>query len=327
MVQSSDYDDNWSKPVSISFQIKAPIYKQIWFYILSLLTFSLIIYIIILLRTNYFKKVNVLLKESYVDRSKLLSNAYSNIESNIKYAKNIQNAVLRTEEDLLKIFHNSFVFSKPKESIGGDFFWYSRKSRNFFVVVADCVGHGVPGAFMSLIGHNLLNQTINEIDSFDPPYILEEVSKNFAKAIRNTELDVEQNNDMDIAFCRIDKDRKELVFSGANSTAYFIHENKLTELKGNKRAIGQDNEIITQFSRTKLKYEQGDLLYLFTNGFADQFGGPDNKRYKTTRLKNLIINIHELSIDEQKVRIIEAFESWKGKAEQIDDVLLLGIRL
>jgi len=286
-----------------------------------------LVYIIILLRIRYFKKVNVLLKERDANRTKILSSAINNIESNIKYAKNIQRAVLRNEEDLTKIFPNSFVFSKPKEKVGGDFFWYSRKSRKLFIAVADCIGHGVPGAFMSLIGHNLLNQTINEIDSFDPPYILEEVSRNFERSIKNTELDIEENNDIDIAFCRIDKDRKEIFFSGANSTIYFIQGNKLTEYKGNRRAIGQDNEVITHFSRSKIKFESGDMLYLFTNGFADQFGGPENKRFRTTRLKNLIVNVHDLSLDDQKTQIIESFEKWKGNNEQIDDVLLLGIRL
>ncbi|NOZ48189.1 MAG: SpoIIE family protein phosphatase, partial [Chlorobi bacterium] len=309
------------------FKIEAPLYRQIWFYILLLLAVAGTIYLIILLRVRYFKRVNVILKENYADRSKLLSSAYSNIESNIKYAKNVQNAILRNESDLAKIFTNSFVFSKPKESIGGDFFWYSRKSRKIFIAVADCIGHSVPGAFMSLIGHNLLNQTLNEIDSFDPPFILEEVSRNFERSIKNTQLEIEQNNDMDIAFCRIDRDRKEIIFSGANSTAYFIQDNKLNELKGNKRAIGQDNEIITQFSRVKIKFKQGDVLYMFTNGFADQFGGPDNKRYKSTRLKNLLVNVHDLPIIEQKKQIIEAFENWKGNNEQIDDVLIIGIRL
>lgn len=326
-VRSSDHVDIWSKPAILKFRIKAPVYRQIWFYIIIVLAFSLLIYVIILLRVRFFKRVNIKLKENYADRTKQLSSAYTNIESNIKYAKNIQNAILRNEFDLSKIFPQSFVYSKPKESIGGDFFWFSRKSRKIFIAVGDCIGHGVQGAFTSLIGHNLLNQTINEIDSFDPPFILEEISRNFNRAIKNTQLVVEENNDMDIAFCRIDRDRNEIVFSGANSEVYFIHENKLTELKGNRRAIGQDNEVITHFSRIKIKYVSGDVIYMFTNGFADQFGGPENKRFRTTRLKNLLVNIHDLAIEEQKKQITEAFKNWKGKTEQIDDVLILGIRL
>ena len=326
-LQSSYLNNEWSNINELNFQIRAPLYKQFWFYIIIVLAFALLIYLFIVLRIKYFKKINLLLKENYADRSKLLSSAYSNIESNIKYAKNIQNAILRNEEDLAKIFPDSFVFARPKESIGGDFFWYSRKSRKLFVAVADCIGHGVPGAFMSLIGHNLLNQTINEIDSFDPPYILEEVSRNFERAIKNTQLDIEINNDMDIAFCRIDKDRKEIIFSGANSTLYFMHDNKLTELKGNKRAIGENNEVITHFSGSKMKFQAGDIIYMFSNGFADQFGGPENKRFRTTRLKNLLVNVHDLAMNEQQKQIIEAFEKWKGNSEQIDDVLLLGIRL
>lgn len=326
-VRSSDHVDIWSKPAILKFRIKAPVYRQIWFYIIIVLAFSLLIYVIILLRVRFFKRVNIKLKENYADRTKQLSSAYTNIESNIKYAKNIQNAILRNEFDLSKIFPQSFVYSKPKESIGGDFFWFSRKSRKIFIAVGDCIGHGVQGAFTSLIGHNLLNQTINEIDSFDPPFILEEISRNFIRAIKNTQLVVEENNDMDIAFCRIDRDRNEIVFSGANSEVYFIHENKLTELKGNRRAIGHDNEVITHFSRIKIKYVSGDVIYMFTNGFADQFGGPENKRFRTTRLKNLLVNIHDLAIEEQKKQITEAFKNWKGKTEQIDDVLILGIRL
>lgn len=327
MVRGSDQIDIWSEPAILKFKIKAPVYRQIWFYVIIVLAFSLLVYIIILLRVRYFKRVNIKLKENYADRTKQLSSAYTNIESNIKYAKNIQNAILRNEFDLSKIFPQSFVYSKPKESTGGDFFWFSRKSRKIYIAVGDCIGHGVQGAFMSLIGHNLLNQTINEIDSFDPPFILEEISRNFNRAIKNTQLEVEENNDMDIAFCKIDKDRNEIVFSGANSEVYFIHENKLTELKGNHRAIGQDGEIITHFSRIKIKYKPGDVIYMFSNGFADQFGGPENKRFRTTRLKNLLVNLHDLPIEEQKKQIIEAFENWKGKAEQIDDVLILGIRL
>ncbi len=326
-LRSSDKAGIWSEPLDFRFKIKAPVYKQIWFYIIILLSFSLVIYIIILFRVRYFKRINIKLKENYADRTKQLSSAYSNIESNIKYAKNIQNAILRNETDLSKIFPQSFVFSKPKESTGGDFFWYSRKSRKIYIAVGDCIGHGVQGAFMSLIGHNLLNQTINEIDSFDPPFILEEVSRSFNRAIKNTKLEVEENNDMDISFCRIDKDRSEIIFSAANSSAYFIQDNKLTELKGNRRAIGQDNEVITQFSRTKMKYKAGDVLFMFTNGFADQFGGPENKRFRSTRLKNLLVNIHDLPIEQQKDQITKAFENWKEKSEQIDDILILGIRL
>ncbi len=254
---------------------------------------------------------------------------HKEITDSINYASRIQTALLPDEQELSKIFKEFFVLWKPKQIVSGDFYWVHKYENRIFAVAADCTGHGVPGAFMSLLGISFLNQIVNANPLLQPHQILEKLRAYVIKALGEKQAEGEQPKDgMDMALVIIHTDTGLLEYAGANNPVYIIRGQELIELKPVRSPIGY--YLVTRnFEKRDFLLKPGDKIYMFSDGFADQFGGDEEKKVKFTRkrFKQLLLKVNEEGIPfpEQKDVLWEVFEKWRGNQRQIDDVLVFGI--
>ncbi|HDZ40427.1 MAG TPA: hypothetical protein ENH59_01940 [Bacteroidetes bacterium] len=255
-----------------------------------------------------------------------LENKNRNITDSLIYASYMQQALLPSEEYFKSILPDSFIFFKPKDIVSGDFYWIARRGEKIFVVAADCTGHGVPGAFLSMIGVELLNKIILDQGIQRPSEILKMLGRGIERTFgsSSTSRALIIKDGMDIGLCAIDEKKGELQYSGAFLPLYLIRDNKLTEIKGEKLTIGLSGEL--SFFNHIMKIEPGDLIYLFSDGYADQFGGPYNKKFMYRRFRHLLLTIHKFPLEEQKTIIDEAINNWRQGDEQVDDMLVIGIK-
>jgi serine phosphatase RsbU (regulator of sigma subunit) len=255
------------------------------------------------------------------------------IIDSIDYAQSIQQSVLPEESEIKKHFQESFILYKPKDIVSGDFYWFSKvKEENKFIIAAvDCTGHGVPGAFMSMIGNMLLNQVVNENGITKPSEILELLGSGLKKVLNNRK-DRTSVDGMDIALCTIDYTRKELQYAGAHNPLYIVHNNKIDIIKADNYEIGskilknknQENKAYTNHC---IPFKENMSIYLFSDGYADQFGENERKRFGKNKFQELLANNQQKSMEQQKELLTIAFEEWKGVSSQIDDILVIGIKL
>ncbi|MBS0011964.1 MAG: SpoIIE family protein phosphatase [Bacteroidales bacterium] len=253
-----------------------------------------------------------------------LENKNINITDSLVYASYMQQALLPSEDYFKSIMPDSFIFFKPKDIVSGDFYWITKKNGKIFIVVADCTGHGVPGAFMSMIGLELLNKIILDQNIQRPADILQVLARGIERTFRRDSGKKEWLKDgMDIGLCAIDESRGELQYSGAFLPLYLIRDNKLTEIKGDRLTIGLSGQL--SFMNNSMGVEEGDVIYLFSDGFADQFGGPNNKKFMYRRFRHLLLAIHKFPPEEQKIIISDSIDNWRQDIEQVDDMLVIGI--
>ena len=247
------------------------------------------------------------------------------ITDSINYARKIQQSILPTEEILKNNYPDSFVLYKPKDIISGDFYWYMNVGDYLLFACADCTGHGVPGALMSMIGSNFMTDIVNEKEITSPDLVLSELDKRVRKALRQ---DVEDSKDgMDVAFCALHKGKKILHYAGANRPLILIRKGELTEYAPSKHPIGGQHASEKKFTDNKIQLEAGDCLYLSTDGYADQFGGPKGKKLMKKNFYTLLQQIHAKPMPEQSNLLLKIMEDWRGELEQVDDVLVMGIRI
>jgi len=248
------------------------------------------------------------------------------LTASLRYAYNIQAALLPSEEFMNHVLPQHFVIFKPRDILSGDFYWLSQKKNKTLVAAADCTGHGVPGALMSILGMAFLNEIASNNSFNRANDILNILREKIMKALHQTGDNEEPKDGMDLAFCIIDRDNEIIEYAGANNPLYIIRNNDLLEFKADRMPIGINAIEEKSFTNHKIKYFPGDILYLFSDGFVDQFGGPREKKFKYGPFKNLLLEMHSLSMDEQKDKILETFKNWKGDFEQIDDVLIIGLK-
>lgn len=253
---------------------------------------------------------------------------HKDIKDSINYAKRIQEAILPPEKFIKHCLPNSFVYYEPKDIVSGDFYFVEPLNNKIIFAAVDCTGHGVPGALMSIVGYNLLSKAINEHGLSQPSFILDSLSNGIAKTFRQTENDSEIKDGMDIALCLIDYETKTLEYAGAFNPIYIIRQNELIIIQGDKKLIGyQTNDQSVKYINHQFELQTGDTLYIFTDGYADQFGGEKGKKFKYKALQELLLAIQKMSMEEQKIVIAETFINWKGKLEQVDDILVMGVRV
>jgi serine phosphatase RsbU (regulator of sigma subunit) len=250
------------------------------------------------------------------------------ITDSINYAKRIQTAMLPPYRLFKSVFPSSFVLYMPKDIVSGDFYWINKMGDKIFVAAVDCTGHGVPGAFMSIIGFELFRKITNIEGLSRPSDILNRLNEDFHVIFKDVD-NVVLRDGMDVAFCSIDKKNMILEFSGAFNPLYLIRENKITEIKGDRFAIGLDETNFKDqtFKNHLIPIQQGDIIYIFSDGFADQFGGPDGKKYKYRRFRHLLLNLHRLPMDKQHEILENNVLEWRGMQEQVDDILVIGIKI
>ncbi len=246
------------------------------------------------------------------------------ILDSINYAKRLQDAIIPPLSVIKKYLPESFVLYKPKDIVAGDFYWMEHKGDSVLIAACDCTGHGVTGAMVSVVCSNALNRALNEFQIRDAGKLLDKTRELVLETFEKSESEVQDG--MDISFCAINLKEGIIEWSGANNPLWYIRNNELHEIKGDKQPIGKQ---VGQklFTTHKLKIQKGDIFYLFTDGYADQFGGPIGKKYKYKQLQQTLLNISSLSMDEQKEILDQTIENWKGELEQVDDILIVGIRV
>ena len=249
------------------------------------------------------------------------------ILASILYASRIQKAILPPDDFLNKIMGEYFVFNKPRDIVSGDFYWASKIFDNIILAVADCTGHGVPGALMSMISFSFLNRIINEKMILEPEEILDQLKKNTINALHQTGHEFEANDGMDIALINLDKKTMKMKFSGAMNPVWFFRNGEFYEIKGDRMSIGYHEDKSRHFMVHEAQMQKGDMIYMFSDGYYDQFGGDEDTRFLKRNFKALLKEIHLLKMPEQKQKLEENYVKWLGKNEQVDDILVMGIRI
>jgi serine phosphatase RsbU (regulator of sigma subunit) len=291
--------------------------------------------IIFLVVRGYINKKRV--SETTLLQNYKLEKIYKEITDSITYAKRIQSAILPSEKLIKTYFPDSFILYKPKDIVAGDFYWFEVINDLVFFAVADCTGHGVPGAMVSVICHNALNRGVKEFNLKKAGEILDKTREIVIAEFEKSEEDVKDG--MDISLCVFNIVTKSLIWSGANNPLWIIRKNvdesneQLNELNGSLVEFKGDKQPIGKYAHSKLfttleiNLYKGDEVYMFTDGFQDQFGGEKGKKFKALKMREMLLSIKQISMNEKKNVIDDSLEKWKGNLEQVDDVCIIGVRI
>lgn len=247
------------------------------------------------------------------------------ITDSINYAKRIQNAILPDEKKLKELFKDFFVIFKPKDIVSGDFYWVRQVGEKTIVIAADCTGHGVPGAFMSMFGVAFLNEIIDKENITNPAKILNRLREKIIHSL-NQDNDTDMKDGMDMSIVTINRSNNRIEYSGANNPVYVIRNEELLNLKSDRMPVSVHIKM-DDFTNHEIEMYPDDQIYLFSDGFADQFGGPKNKTFKHKTFKKLLLENAQKSMQEQKNAINESFEDWKGECDQVDDIVIIGLKI
>lgn len=300
----------------------------IYFTLAALLV--LVVVTVVLINGNRAKnKANIQLneqKKEILSAKEIIERKNKDILDSIRYAKKIQDAILHEENKALAELPEHFIIFKPKDIVSGDFYWTVQKNNGWYAAVADCTGHGVPGAFMSMLGIAFLNEITNHEQMLSPEIILDELRTKLIKELGQSGEVGENKDGMDITLIRYDSIKKKLEFSGAHNSLIILRDGEIIQLNADTQPVGY--QILQHpFTKTEFIPQNGDTLYLMSDGYADQFGGEKKKKFKMSRLKESLKEISKMKLSEQERMLTHQFESWKGDMEQIDDVCILGIKL
>jgi serine phosphatase RsbU (regulator of sigma subunit) len=331
-VKARSPDGVWSEPVTYTFTVLPPWYRTWWMYSVYGITSILMVYAIVLIKIRSLRKRAEELAEevrkatiTILEQKEKIELKNKDIMDSINYALRIQQAILPDEKKWERLLPDSFKLYLPKDVLAGDFYWLEENKDYIYVAAADCTGHGVPGAMVSVVCSSALTKAVLEDKLTDTNEILDRVREIVIEKMSSNEGQLRDG--MDVCLVRINKNnRKEIQYSGANRPLYIIKANGvLEELSPDKQPIGWMEEIRPFKSENKV-LDQGDMLYLTTDGFADQFGGPKQKKLKTKGMLELFINVHSLSLNEQKDKVLLYYSDWKGSGDQTDDVCVIGIK-
>jgi len=242
------------------------------------------------------------------------------------YAQRIQEALIPSEDYFRDYFRDSFIFFRPKDIVSGDFYWIGEKGDKIFVVAADCTGHGVPGALMSVIGLDIIDKTINEENIEKPSRILAILNKGLEKTFsREKNIGTIIRDGMDIGLCVIDRKKKRFEYAGAFFPLYLVRDDMLIEVKGDKYIIGMNPEGI-EYTNHEVELKEDDIIYIFSDGYVDQFGGQENKKFMYRRFRYLLLKIHSLPFEDQKSILEENITTWMSGNSQVDDIMVIGFK-
>ena len=323
-----------SKPDDLIITVEVPIWRSKPAYTI----YSILIIALLVFMFRYWARQLIRANRQYKEREKIarqimlqkeeLTLKNKSITDSINYARRIQNAMLPPIKVLKSYFPQSFLLYLPKDIVSGDFYWINKLYNKIFISAVDCTGHGVPGAFMSIIGFELFRKITNIEGLTRPSDILNKLNEDFHEIFRDVE-NIILRDGMDVAFCAIDINDMILEYSGAFNPLYLIRDNKITEIKGDRFAIGLDETNFKDltFKNHMIPLQEGDLIYIFSDGYADQFGGPEGKKFKYRRFRHLLLNIHQLPMEDQRDILETSLRDWKGENEQVDDVMVIGIKI
>jgi len=271
---------------------------------------------------------SILLHLEVIDKQqKKINKLNDNITSSIKYAKRIQNAIMPRQEDFDSILSEYFILFKPRDIVSGDFYWIDKIENKIIIVVADCTGHGVPGAFMSMLGISLLNIIIKENHECIPAEILNRLRESVMVMLSQSSKTAESKDGMDIALCTIDISTKKLQFAGAYNSLYLFRQGNLIELKADRMPVGIHVTEMSAFTNHEIEIQKDDMIYMFSDGYPSQFGGATGQKFMTKNLIQDLTNISNEDVKMQAKILEENLNKWQGETPQVDDILVLGFRV
>jgi serine phosphatase RsbU (regulator of sigma subunit) len=257
----------------------------------------------------------------------IVEQKHQDIIDSVTYAQRIQEAILPEMKEISALLPGTFILFKPRDIVSGDFYWFSHKNDRSIIAVVDCTGHGVPGAFMSMIGNTLLNQIVNEMGITDPGQILLQLNEEVNHSLKQSHAESESRDGMDVAICSFDASLREVQYAGANRPLYLVRNGAIEETKANKFAIGGRTYDVPKIFETRtFTLQPNDTVYLSSDGYADQFS-PMDKKLMTRKFRDTLVEIQSKTMPEQKEYLDTFIENWKGNMEQTDDILVIGIRV
>lgn len=336
----------WGYTENFSFSIRKAWYNTWAFRILVIFLFISGTYLFYIIRIRTIKAQNDRLEQQVRERTHELEVANTEIEAqrdfarsqrdqialqqksimdSIHYAQTIQNSLLPSTLILKEKLPEHFILFKPRDIVSGDFYWFSEQENHFYVTAADCTGHGVPGAFMSMLGMALMNEIVSKYPDIDPDSLLNELRSQIIVTLHQKGDPSAAKDGIDMVVCKIDKQHKRLLFAGANNPLYLVREKELSEYKTDKMPVSV-HLVMHPFTGHEIKLKPGDAVYLFSDGYADQFGGPKGKKFKYQPFKRLLSSISEKPMHEQGLQLDREFEQWRGDMDQIDDVVVIGLK-
>ena len=340
MVRARNVYGTEGTPVQYSFKVLPPWYRTGAAYSSYVILLFILFWLFARVYSRHLKRENLRLegivsertaevvkqKDEIVSKNIVLEFQKKEIEDSIRYARRIQSAVIPSENDCIKLLTESFVLFRPLNIVSGDFYWISHVGNRIIFTAADCTGHGVPGAFMSMLGVAFLNEIVNKDNETSPDIILNLLRKKVIQALQQHGVSGETRDGMDIAIVSIDTQEKKLEFAGAYNPLIMIRNGEIFETAGDKMPIGI-YENMNPFTCHEITIERGDLFYMSSDGYEDQFGGPDGKKFKAKRFKQLLLEIHKNPMQMQRDILEKNFEDWKGDLPQIDDVVVVGLSI
>lgn len=334
-VNGCNADKLWlSEPTNLVIVVKAPFWRSMLSLLIYIVLGTFVVFVFVRFWIRQFFNLSrenqerEMYGKQVMEQKEELALKNKSITDSINYAKRIQTAMLPPYKMFKSIFPSSFILFMPKDIVSGDFYWINKLNDKIFIAAVDCTGHGVPGAFMSIIGFELFRK-ITSIEGLSRPSdILNRLNEDFHVIFKDVE-NVVLRDGMDVAFCSIDKKDMILEFSGAFNPLYLIRDNKILEIKGDRFAIGLDetNFMEQTFKNHLIPIQKGDIIYIFSDGFADQFGGPDGKKYKYRRFRHLLLTLHQLPMEKQHEILENNVIEWRGEQDQVDDILVIGIKI
>lgn len=304
--------------------------KNVISIIALLSTIGIILLLFTIRSNNQRRKANKLLSEqkAEIERQKhLVDEKQKEILDSINYAKRIQTALMASSKLLNDNLPEHFILFKPKDIVAGDFYWATALEDSFTYITADSTGHGVPGAFMSLLNISKLNEAVNQKRITRPDLVLNDVKSGIIKALNPEGSSEESKDGMDAILCRLDLKNMRLQYAAANNSFCLVRNKEIIMLKADKMPVGKSHDDGMLFTFNEIQLQKGDMIYTFTDGYGDQFGGPEGKKFKHKQLRDIFVQVSELPIQKQKEVVNERFEAWKGDLEQVDDVLVIGVRV
>jgi len=275
------------------------------------------------------RTVEVVKQKEEIDKQKeQIEEYFVQVTDSIKYAQKIQEAILPPESYVRKLLPDSFILYHPKDIVSGDFYWMGEANNKVFFAAVDCTGHGVPGAFMSIVGYNQLKQAIITTGGSNPAQILDHLNIGVSETLHQKDANSTSKDGMDIAICSLNKDTLELEYAGAFNPLYLLRDGKIIQTKGDKFPIGSFLDGATpSFSNNKIQLQPGDLIYIFSDGYADQFGGPRGKKFMYKRFRELLLKNSGKDLSDQKDVLKETLFKWMKNEEQVDDILVMGVKV
>ena len=339
-LKAANGDDYESETISYEFEITPPFWNTIWFYSACALSILLIFIVIMRIRTLKIQKDKRLLenkvelrtkelnkeKEIVENQKEVIEIKNKNITDSILYAKTIQESVLPNEEILSNYFTDHFIFYEPRDIVSGDFYWFKQNKEHIILAAADCTGHGIPGAFLSMLGSELLNQIVLDPETKSPAKAIKLLDDGIYNAMYKDK-DTIKHNGIDISICVFNKNEKSFQYSGARRPIIVLNNNEIHVYNPLQSSIGEIGIRNEEPYEINIPYGSGDRVYMFSDGFTDQFGGPKNKKFLIRRFQEKILELAKIPLNEQEKIFRDTFAEWKGKNEQIDDILIMAIEL